>query len=129
MSLRIPYYNMTIEDINATVDEMSIIDIYKIFIYGFAAIVIVSVAIICYTNVKLTPNLNNWIMNNFKAITKKAKESPYITYTSAPLPECPILDGTEKGQNAGVKRRVYRHLFTVNETNQETNITITVQDS
>jgi hypothetical protein len=60
---------------------------------------------------------------------KKAKESPYISYKTAPLPQCPSLDGAEKGQNLVLKCRIPKHTFSVKENKQETNITITLQDS
>jgi hypothetical protein len=133
MSLRVPYYNMTLNDIDINTSDMDFMDIYRLFVYGFAGLTILLALFICYANLNtkyikdqiIIPNLKNW----FKR-PKKAKESPFISYQPAtPLSDCYTLDGAEKGQNLVVKYRIPRHSFAVRENNQETNITITVQDS
>ena len=132
MSLRVPYYNKTLEDI-ATLDEMSFMNIYKVFVYGFLSIVILSVLAIIYNNIRfnlikdeiIIPNLSKLINSNYP---KKAKESPFISYKQAPLPECPVLDGIEKGQNLVVKYRIPRQHIE-KDIIQETNITIMVHDN
>lgn len=132
MSLRVPYYNITLEDINITpnMDNMSFIDIYKISVYGFATIITLFILATIYNTVRfnlikdeiIIPNLNKWIKNNY---LKKAKESPFISYQQVPLPECPVLDSVEKGQNLVVKYRIPRQ---EKDNIQETNITIMVHD-
>jgi hypothetical protein len=135
MSLRVPYYNKTLEDmdITATFKEMSFIDIYKVFVYGFVSIVTLSVLAIIYNNIRfnlikdeiIIPNLSKLINSNY---SKKAKESPFISYKQAPLPECPVLEGVEKGQNLVVKYRIPRQHIE-KDSIQETNITIMVHDN
>ena len=134
MSLRVPYYNKTLEDINLTTtfEEMSFMDIYKICAYGFVTIVAISILIITYNNIRfnlikdeiIIPNLSKLINSNYP---KKAKESPFISYKPSPLPDCPILDGVEKGQNLVVKYRIPRQ-HVEKDIIQETNITIMVHD-
>ncbi len=131
MSLRVPYYNKTLAEIDIrTLKEMSFMDLYKVGVYIFTAIVTISVLIILYNNIKfnlikdeiIIPSINKYIRSNY---TTKAKESPFISYKQAPLPDCPILDSTEKGQNLVVKYRIPRQ---EKDSLQETNITIMVHD-
>ena len=91
----------------------------NVLIYIIASLIFMVCVYYMYTIYKTTNKTRH----------KKAKESPYISYKTAPLPQCPSLDGAEKGQNLILKYRIPKQTFIVKENNQETNITITLQDS
>jgi hypothetical protein len=136
-------------------DKLTQKEIYNIisFVLAFVLVSYVGYFIVNYLNKKginsdylLTLSIINWINSKYREYNKtevlplyrpkKAKESPFVSSMPMPqiLPQCPNLEGAERGQNLMFKLSVpYRRYQSSEnlpaETEHRITITTTVEQS
>jgi hypothetical protein len=155
--------NMTAEQLNILLGDpsspvpinLTLKEIYNIisFVLAFILVSYGIYSIVNYLNKKginnnylFTLSSINWIKNKYNEYTtkqvlplyrpKKAKESPFVNSMPMPqiLPQCPRLEGAEKGQNLMFKLSVPYRRFQSSEnlpaeTEHRITITTTVEQS
>lgn len=133
------YHNMTVEELNITLGDPSIISDVESYTSIVIPIILIAFSIITIAIVINFKTTINKIKNMYKEYTtmqflptyhrQKAKESPFISSQSTQqLPPHHRLNGAEKGQNMQFKVSIpYRRLHSSENlaSNEEHRITIT----